>query len=324
MRGDDGFIFVAAETDTDKRLDSLIAEKLPQCSRTLAANIIRDGTVRVSGTEKKPGYRIRPGDVIQGTMPVPEPVTLSAEPLPINILFEDADIIVLNKAPGVVVHPAPGNYSGTLVNGLIFHCPEIEGVGGKSRPGIVHRLDKDTSGVLLVAKNHPAHTALSLQFQDRSVEKTYLALVYGHLKHSSGTIDFPIGRHPVERKKMSIRSRNPRDASTVWKVKQLYSGLTLLEISLLTGRTHQIRVHCNAIHHPIVGDPVYGTRSANRRVRQINDGTAALLSAVTRQMLHSWRLSVTHPKTGKRMVFEAPLPDDMKMLLASLRGHTRG
>ena len=323
MRGDDGFTFVAAETDSDKRLDSLIAEKLPQCSRTLAASIIRNGSVRVSGAKKKPGYHVRPGDVIQGTIPAPEPMTLSAEPLPIQILFEDADIIVLNKAPGVVVHPAPGNYTGTLVNGLMFHCPEIEGVGGKTRPGIVHRLDKDTSGVLLVAKNHFAHTALSLQFQERSVEKKYLALVYGRLKQQSGTINLPIGRHPTQRKKMSIRSRNPRDASTVWRVKQQYEGLALLEISLLTGRTHQIRVHCNAIHHPIVGDPVYGAGSANRRIRQIGEG-GEQISAVTRQMLHSWRLSVAHPKTGASMTFEAPLPDDMRTLLAWLDKNNTG
>jgi 23S rRNA pseudouridine1911/1915/1917 synthase len=314
-----GFTIIAAETDSDKRLDSLLAHKLPHCSRKLATSLIRKGLIQVSGSTKKPGYRIRPGDVIDGVIPEPTPVTFQPEPLHLDILFEDDHIIVLNKAHGVVVHPAPGNYTGTLVNGLLYHCPDLKGIGGEIRPGIVHRLDKDTSGVLLVAKNQIAHTELSYQFKSRSVEKKYLAVVYGQPKEKSGVINLPIGRHPTDRKKMSVHTRKPKEAKTLWKVKERYNGLTLIEISILTGRTHQIRVHCNAIQHSIVGDPVYGVRGTGRRITQL-EKLGSLIKTISRQMLHSWRLSIRHPHTKEKMTFEASLPKDMEALLENLRG----
>ncbi len=318
MSGDAGFTITAAETDTDKRLDFLIAQKLPHCSRKQTSSLIRKGVIRVSGSIKKPGYRIRPGDVIQGIIPEPEPVSFQPEPVDIDILFEDSHLIVLNKAPGVVVHPAPGNYTGTLVNGLLYHCPGIEGIGGEIRPGIVHRLDKDTSGVMLVAKNHASHTELSNQFKERTVEKKYLALVYGNFKEQKGMIILPVGRHPLFRKQMSTNSRKPKEAKTVWQVKERYDGLSLLEISILTGRTHQIRVHCHAIHHPIVGDPVYGIRNANHKIKQLQE-YGCIIQAVCRQMLHSWRLTFNHPYSKEKMTFEASLPEDMQKLIAALR-----
>jgi 23S rRNA pseudouridine1911/1915/1917 synthase len=318
MSDDAGFTITAAEIDTDKRLDFFIAQKLPHCSRKQTASLIRKGMIRVSGSIKKPGYRIRPGDVIQGVIPAPEPVSFQPEPVDINILFEDSHLIVLNKAPGIVVHPAPGNYTGTLVNGLLYHCPGIEGIGGEIRPGIVHRLDKDTSGVLIVAKNHTSHTELSNQFKARTVEKKYLALVYGNPEEQKGLITLPVGRHPLLRKQMSTNSRKSKEAKTVWLVKERYDGLSLLEISILTGRTHQIRVHCHAIHHPIVGDPVYGIRNANHRIKQL-PVNGSLIQAVRRQMLHSWQLTFDHPYTKEKMKFEAPLPEDMQTLIAALR-----
>ncbi len=318
MSGDAGFTITAAETDTDKRLDFLIAQKLPHCSRKQTSSLIRKGVIRVSGSIKKPGYRIRPGDVIQGIIPDPEPVSFQPEPVDIDILFEDSHLIILNKAPGVVVHPAPGNYTGTLVNGLLYHCPGIEGIGGEIRPGIVHRLDKDTSGVMLVAKNHASHTELSNQFKERTVEKKYLALVYGNFKEQKGMITLPVGRHPLHRKQMSTNSRKPKEAKTIWQVKEKYDGLSLLEISILTGRTHQIRVHCHAIHHPIVGDPVYGIRSANHKIKQLQI-YGSIIQTVCRQMLHSWRLTFHHPYSKEKMTFEASLPEDMQKLIAALR-----
>ncbi len=318
MSDEAGFTITAAETDNDKRLDFLIAQRLPHCSRKQTASLIRKGMIQVSGSIKKPGYRIRPGDVIEGVIPAPEPVSFQPEPVDIDILFEDSHLIVLNKAPGIVVHPAPGNYTGTLVNGLLYHCPDIEGIGGEIRPGIVHRLDKDTSGVLIVAKNHTSHTELSNQFKARTVEKKYLALVYGNPEEQKGLITLPVGRHPLLRKQMSTNSRKPKEARTVWLVKERYDGLSLLEISILTGRTHQIRVHCHAIHHPIVGDPVYGIRSANNRIKQL-PATGSLIQAVRRQMLHSWRLTFHHPYTKEKMTVEASLPEDMQTLIAALR-----
>ena len=318
MPDEAGFTFTATEADSDQRLDSLIAEKLPRCSRKLATSLIRQGLIHVYGSTKKPGYRIRPGDVINGVIPEPTPVRFQPEPIHLDILFEDNDIIVLNKAPGVVVHPAPGNYTGTLVNGLLYHCPDLEGIGGQIRPGIVHRLDKGTSGVLLVAKNQTAHTELSHQFKSRRVDKKYLSLVHGVFKEKSGEVTLPIGRHPTHRKKMSVHTQKPKQAKTLWKVTEQYDGLTLLEISLLTGRTHQIRVHCDAIHHPVVGDPVYGIRGAGRRISRLKQ-PGKLIQNISRQMLHAWRLSIDHPITRQRTTFTAPLPEDMQALLENLR-----
>jgi 23S rRNA pseudouridine1911/1915/1917 synthase len=256
---------------------------------------------------KKSGYRVRAGEQIKGFIPPPEPVRFHPEPIPLDILYEDMHLIVVNKPPGLVVHPAPGHHSGTLVNGLLYHCPNLEGIGTKLRPGIVHRLDKDTSGTLVVAKTGFVHHHLSDQFKSRRIEKKYLALVLGEPRADSGTISDPIGRHPIHRKRMSTTSRKGREAETRWRVRKRIEGATLLELDLKTGRTHQIRVHCAAIHHPIIGDPVYGYRRISKQI------------SAPRQMLHAWRLGFFHPATGEWMRFESPIPEDMQDLMNALR-----
>ena len=309
------FIILAEGPDSGQRLDLLIASRISDCSRSAAANLIREKKIRVNGIIQKPGYRVRPGDEIRGKFLPPEPLISNAEPVDIDILFEDKDMIVLDKQPGMVVHPAPGHHTGTLVNGLLYHCPELEGVGDRLRPGIVHRLDQDTSGVLVVAKNARAHHSLSLQFKSRQVNKEYIALVYGKLAADSGTITLPIGRHPVDRKKMSPHGRKRRTAETWWRVRERFKHTTLLEINLKTGRTHQIRVHCAAVNHPIVGDAVYGGQKAWKRAGDEN----GVLRSVSRQMLHAWRIEFIHPGTASMVSFEAPIAQDLAKLLAALR-----
>lgn len=315
MHNQSAFTILVDELDSGKRLDLFITSRISVCSRSIAASLIRKGEIRVQGAAKKPGYRIRAGDEICGLIPPTETALFEPEPVKIDILYEDDYIIVVNKEPGLVVHPAPGHYSGTLVNGLLYHCPELEGVGVELRPGIVHRLDKDTSGVLVVAKNAAAHNNLVRQFKSRKVKKEYLALVHGEMESNSGTISLPIGRHPVDRKKMSTKSRKSRAAETTWRVKERFDRATLVELNLKTGRTHQIRVHCAAVNHPIVGDTVYGGRKAGKKVSSGKD----LLRTVSRQMLHARRLGFAHPKTESTVSFEAPIPQDMEELINALR-----
>jgi len=281
------------------------------CSRSMSANFIRDGQIRVQNEIKKPGYRVKAGDVISGCIPAPEPIACEPEAIALNILHEDDEIVVVSKPAGMVVHPAPGHLSGTLVNAILYHCPKLEGIGGKIRPGIVHRLDKDTSGILVVAKTAAAQAHLSAQFKDRTLQKTYLALVLGRMKTSSGVIDLPIGRHPVDRKKMSVQSKRNRDARTLWRVKELFDATSFLEIEIKTGRTHQIRVHCASMQHPVVGDVVYGYRNS--------DHLPDVLKTVSRQMLHAWRMAFTHPATGEKIDLESPIPEDMLQVLNRLR-----
>jgi 23S rRNA pseudouridine1911/1915/1917 synthase len=302
------FILCVDTGEAGHRLDTYLAASIPDTSRAAAARLIRGGDIRVDGLVKKPGYRIRAGEKIEGSIPARDPIGFEPQPLPIDILYEDPHLVVVNKPAGLVVHPAPGHGSGTLVNALLFHCPVFEGVGDRLRPGIVHRLDKDTSGTMVVAKTEPVHRHLSDQFKNRRIEKTYLALVRGELASDSGVVSLPVGRHPIHRKQMSTASRRPRSAETVWRVRERFDGAALLELDPRTGRTHQIRVHCAAIHHPIVGDPVYG--------RHRKGGS----SAARRQMLHAWRLAFIHPVRGERMVFESPVPEDMKELIDRLRG----
>ncbi len=309
--------FTAAECQAGSRLDTVIAAQFPTLSRSYAGRLIRAGCVTVNGVTKKPRHVIRSGDVVRCEIPPPQPITCKPEPIPLSILYEDADVIVLNKPPGIVVHPAPGHHSGTLVNGLLHHCQDLKGIGGQLRPGIVHRLDKDTSGALVVAKDDTAHAALSRQFKKRLVQKRYLALVYGDMKTSAGVIDLPIGRHPTNRKKMSTKSRRSRSTETRWKIKERFSGVTLLEVDLRTGRTHQVRVHCSAIGHPVVGDAKYGGKKKWKELP--SQETKDIVKSVHRQMLHSWQLGFTHPRTGQLMSFESPVPDDMASVLKSLR-----
>jgi 23S rRNA pseudouridine1911/1915/1917 synthase len=280
--------------------------------------LVRAGHVTVNGLKRKPGYTTKCGDIVSSEIPPPQPISSKPEPIPLSILHEDTHVIVLNKPPGIVVHPGPGHQSGTLVNAVLYHCPDLEGIGGELRPGIVHRLDKDTSGALVVAKSDMAHEHLSLQFKERGVEKRYLALVSGRVKAPEGTVDLPIGRHPTNRKKMSTRSRQSRSTETRWTVKERLTGLTLLDVDLKTGRTHQIRVHCAAMGHPVVGDSTYGGK---RKWKEVTPPEARhILSSVRRQMLHAWRLAFVHPHTGKRVSFQAPVPMDMASVLESLRG----
>ena len=309
-------------SDQDKRLDVLVTAQLSDCTRTFVAGLIVAGHIQVDGRPKKPGYRVKFGENISGVIPPPVPIEFKPEPIPIDILYEDAHIIVVNKQPGLVVHPAPGHFSGTLVNGLLYHCPDLEGIGGELRPGIVHRLDKDTSGTMIVAKNDAAHRNLSRQFKSRRIKKEYLALVHGVLKTAHGSIKLPIGRHPVDRKRMSTVSRKSRTAETAWQVQEEFQGVTLLSLTLKTGRTHQIRVHCAALDHPIVGDKVYRPRKLEKTIaksQKRSDKLLQILKSVKRQMLHAWRLSFTHPHSAQIMSFESPLPQDMTRLIDSIR-----
>jgi len=315
------FSIVVDKIDAGKRLDVLVAANLSGHSRSFIAHLITSGRIKVHEKIIKPGYRVKSGDQVEGSIPPPEPLLFRPEPIPIESLYEDEQMIVINKQPGLVVHPAPGHYSGTLVNALLYHCPTLGGIGGKIRPGIVHRLDKDTSGVLVAAKTDTAHQRLAEQFKSREVQKQYLALVYGDIKEDSGTVTLAIGRHPVDRKKMSTRSRKARGAETRWKVRERFDCATLLELDLKTGRTHQIRVHCAAIGHPVVSDPVYGGR---RRLDLPASGkNFPLQIKAARQMLHAWRLQFAHPLTAALMFFEAPLPADMLGLLEALRDRSK-
>ena len=311
------FTFLAQADDAGKRLDTALTHHLSNCTRSFAANLIRKGEVTVQGILKKPGYRVQEGDAIAGRFPPSQPIALLPEPIDIDILYEDEDLVVINKQPGLVVHPAPGHHGGTLVNALLYHCSGLKGIGGELRPGIVHRLDKDTSGVLVAAKNDATHVHLSTQFKSRTIKKTYLALVHGDMETASGTIALPVGRHPVLRKKMSTQSRAGRKAETRWHTIERFDRVTLLELQIKTGRTHQIRVHCAAIDHPVVGDPVYGRR--NRKKGEPKNAAAQLIRTAPRQMLHAWRLGFVHPGEEKRVSFEAPIPSDMQILLESLR-----
>ena len=302
----DAFTFPAAAGCCGIRLDVFIAERLPGCSRSLAAQLITTERFKVNGQARKPSYRLKADDVVSGRLPAPQPCGFQPEPIPLSILHEDADIIVVDKPAELVVHPAPGHRSGTLVNALLYHCPDLTGIGAELRPGIVHRLDKDTSGTLVVAKTAAALEHLAGQFKRRTVRKDYLAIVHGEMPAASGTVRLPIGRHPVDRKRMSTVSRRGREAETEWRVLRALCGASLLEVGLRTGRTHQIRVHCAAIGHPILGDPVYGRgRGGERR-------------GPGRQMLHALRLELDHPRTGERMRFESPLPEDMREVIESL------
>jgi len=298
------------------RLDVFVAARLPDCSRSFAAQLIITGAVQVDGRAKKPGHRVKAGELVTGTVPVPRPSGFLPEAIPLDILYEDEHLVVVNKPAGLVVHPAPGHCSGTLVNALLHHCPDLTGIGAELRPGIVHRLDKDTSGSLVVAKNALALERLAAQFKARTVKKDYLALVHGRMPEAAGVIRLPIGRDPVDRKRMSTRSRTPREAETRWQVERVFGGFSLLRVALTTGRTHQIRVHCAAVNHPIVGDPVYTRRRAASA--PVAGAVLPFLESVRRQMLHAWRLEFDHPHTGERRRFESPLPGDMRDLIGAL------
>jgi len=314
-----GFRFTVAAARAGFRLDAAVAAEIESCSRSFAAALIRRGLITVDGLGKKPGYVLKAGEIVSGTIPRPETPAFRPEEIPLHILYEDSELIVIDKPPGMVVHPSPGHSDHTLVNALLHHCPDLAGISGSLRPGIVHRLDKDTSGVLVAAKNGMAMQHLAAQFKSRQVRKRYLALVYGIPESDSGTVDLPIGRHPLDRKKMSVTTRVPRSALTHWKVRESFVGASLLEVDIRTGRTHQIRVHCHAMGHPVIGDPVYFRRGEKKRLTSAAPGMVRPVKDVTRQMLHAWKLSFLHPKTGKNLTLEAPIPADMRALIPKFR-----
>ncbi len=282
------------------RLDRFLALALPQFSRSRLQNLIRAGDVLLQGQAARTRETVRTGDVVRLIEPPLEEIEAQAEEIPLAVLFEDDDLLVLNKPPGLVVHPGAGNQTHTLVNALLHHCTSLSGIGGKQRPGIVHRLDKETSGCLLVAKNDATHQELSRQFAAREVKKIYLALVAGTLKKPRGTIDAAIGRHPVQRKKMAINQTRGRMAKTDYRVLKTGGGISLLECAIHSGRTHQIRVHLQHLGHPVLGDSLYGKKGA-----------------APRQMLHAWKLGFTHPGTGERLFIEASIPQDFRELEAN-------
>src|SRR5204863_6689181 len=289
--------FIVSASDAPMRLDRFLANSAPQFSRSRIQRFIRDGLIAVNGSAPRARDLVRPGDRIILVEPAVQAIDLLPEDIALSVLYEDADLIVLNKRAGISVHPGAGRNRGTLVNALLAHCKNLSGVGGKERPGIVHRLDKETSGCVVVAKNDFAHLELSRQFAARRVDKIYLALVAGKLRRGSGTIVAAIARHRVHRKKMTIAREGGREARTDFKVVRSGGGASLLECRLHSGRTHQIRVHLQHLGHPILGDIVYGGRRAGD---------------FSRQMLHAWKLAFDHPRTKGRMHFEAPLPEDFK------------
>ena len=289
---------------TDERLDLFLVRRLPDLSRSYAQRLIADGQVTVDGTARKANYKLRGGEEIACTMPPAEEIEIYAEDIPLDILYEDADIIVVNKARGMVVHPAAGIYTGTLVNALLWHCHDLSGINGALRPGIVHRLDKDTSGVMVAAKNDMAHHYLARQIRDKDARREYRAIVHGNIVPRAGVITGDIGRHPTDRKKMAIVRENGKPATTHFEVLERFGSYTYVSCRLETGRTHQIRVHMTSIGHPLVGDPKY-TAKKNP-------------FAIVGQALHSLTLSLTHPRTGTEMTFTAPLPADMEEILHTL------
>lgn len=314
------FSFEVAEAGVGQRLDVLIADHLPDCTRSRASALIRDGHVQVNGAPQKPSYRLKAGDAIRGEIPPPSPVRFDPEPMDLDVLFEDDALLAINKPPDLVVHPAPGHPDGTLVNGILHHCPDLPGIRGERRPGIVHRLDKDTSGVLIVAKTERAMSRLAAAFKGRTVEKTYLAIVHGSPGTESGRITLPVGRHPRHRKQMAAGVPGGRAAESRWTVRERYPGAALLRVRILTGRTHQIRVHLSAIGHPVMGDPIYGRRHPDRRLPTT---AADAVRSLKRQMLHAHRLRLAHPETGEPLAIEAPLPSDLAEMLAVLRATLR-
>lgn len=299
-----GLETVTAEAeDAGTRADVFLAAKLG-VSRSNMQKLLEDGRVKRGEKIIKANYKVRAGEMFVVDIPEPEPIEAVPENIPLDIIYEDDDVVVLNKARGMVVHPAPGYYTGTLVNALLYHCSNLSGINSAIRPGIVHRLDKDTSGIMIVAKNDAAHISLSQQIQSKTAVRTYLAVVRGNIKTDSGTIETQIARDKTDRKKMSVVKEGGRDAITDYKVLERFGKYTLVRCKLRTGRTHQIRVHMEYLGYPLVGDPKYSPMKTPFGIKG--------------QALHSHTLEFTHPRTGERMKFEAPLPEDMHKIITRL------
>jgi 23S rRNA pseudouridine1911/1915/1917 synthase len=296
--------FEVREGEAGKRLDVFLSGEAEDYTRSYIQKLIEDGLALVNGVAARASYKVKQGDLIRLEVPEPEGMESKAENIPLDIYYEDSDVIVINKPRGMVVHPASGNYSGTVVNALLYHCGDLSGIGGVLRPGIVHRLDKDTSGLIMVAKNDAAHVELARQLKERLVTRIYLALVHGRVKEQTGVIDAPIGRDPKNRQKMAVVHKNARNAITNYRVLKRFDGYTYLELKLETGRTHQIRVHLSYIGHPVAGDPKYGPSRPHFDLKG--------------QFLHAAVLGFKHPRTGACLKFEAPLPGELATVLENL------
>jgi 23S rRNA pseudouridine1911/1915/1917 synthase len=307
--------FSPTPEDVGERLDRYVTQQLPTHSRAYVQRLIDEEQILVDGRPTKAGYRLRAGNRINVSLPPPKPSGLLPEPVRLDILYEDDHLLVVNKAAGMVVHPSPGNASGTLVNALLAHCTHLSGIGGIERPGIVHRLDKDTSGVMVVAKDDATHRTLAHLFAERQVKKQYLAIVQGQMRDAAGVIDAAVGRHPVHRQRMSTHTRLGRQAVTEFLVLERFGFYSLVELRPRTGRTHQIRVHMAAIGHPLLGDPTYG----HSQKAQLRSPLAHQLAWFHRQALHAWGLGFVHPATGEWLDCRAPLPADLERVLAILR-----
>ena len=317
----DGSIEVTIDAaEAGERLDRVLAARLDRLSRSRLKALIEEGCVRLAGaTIEEPSYRVKPGQTFAIIIPEIVPALPAAQSLPLDILYEDSDVIVLMKPPGMAVHPGPGTPDRTLVNALIAHCGDsLSGIGGVRRPGIVHRLDKDTSGLLVAAKTDLAHQGLAADFARHTIERAYLAVVWGIPSPRSGEIEGAIGRHPTNRKKMAIVARGGKPALTRYKVvRPLGRGASLVECRLATGRTHQIRVHLTALGHPVIGDPVYG-RPTPARLALLSPAQQQAARAMGRQALHAYRLGFRHPRSGEQLVWESDLPADIENLIESL------
>ena len=288
-----------------ERADSLLCRLVPDLTRSGAQKLLERGAVTLDGRPARKNDRPAPGQVLEVLLPDPQPIAVLPQNIPLDVIYEDGDVIVVNKPVGLVVHPAPGHPDGTLVNALLYHCKNsLSGINGELRPGIVHRIDRDTSGLIIAAKNDRAHLALAAQLQDHSLARTYEAVALGGLPEESGTVNAPIGRHPVDRKKMAIDRRNGREAVTHWSVLARYPGYTHVECRLETGRTHQIRVHLASIGHPLLGDTVYGAKKP--------------VPGLAGQCLHARRLRFVHPATGETVELECPLPDWFQEVLRKI------
>ena len=308
------------------RIDRLLAARFPEITRSRFQRWLRDGRVTARGRKVRSAYRVQDGDDIQVRVPPPEPSRLDPENIPLHVVYEDDEVLVLDKPAGLVVHPAVGNRRGTLVHALLYHVPQLAAAAGEGRPGIVHRLDKDTSGLMVVAKSAAAHVRLAAALQRREVRRGYTALVWGHVRGTEGTVDLPIGRHPVDRKRMSVHSHRGRAALTRYRVRERLQFTTLLDVRLETGRTHQIRVHMADLGNPVFGDAAYGGRNSclTRLPAGLRVVARQALQSMPRQALHATRLSFQHPATGTEMVFESPLPEDFSLILAMLRRRAPG
>ena len=300
----------ASPEDASARLDSFLAARLEELTRSAAARLLEEGRVTLDGRPLAKNYRLTGRETIDVELPEPEAVEAVAQDIPLDVVYEDEDVIVLNKPKGLVVHPAPGHPDGTLVNALLHHCGDsLSGVGGQLRPGIVHRIDRDTSGLLIAAKNDFAHRSLAAQLQDHTLARTYECVVVGNLREDRGTVDAPIGRHPTDRKKMAVTAKHARSAVTHWEVLARYPGFTHLRCRLETGRTHQIRVHLAHLGHPILGDTVYGAKKP--------------VPGLQGQCLHAVGLRFLHPRTGAPVELSCPLPEEFQAVLRKLQSQSQ-